>query len=95
VFEGARGGDGVAISVVRETAKYVAMAIANLAAAIDPEVIVIGGELAEAGDLLMEPVTQECARRLPPSILTHVRIEWSALGSDGIAIGAARLASAT
>ena len=95
VFEGARGGDGVAISVVRETAKYVAMAIANLAAAIDPEVIVIAGELAEAGDLLMEPIAQECARRLPSSILAQFRVELSTLGSDGIAIGAARLASAT
>ena len=31
VFEGARGGDGVSISVVRDTAKYIGMAIANLA----------------------------------------------------------------
>ena len=38
VFEGARGGDGVAISVVRDTAKYIGMAVATLAAAIDPEV---------------------------------------------------------
>src|SRR5688500_6909937 len=37
VFQGAREGDGVAISVVRDTAKYVGMAIANLAAAIDPQ----------------------------------------------------------
>ena len=42
VLDGARSGDGVAISVVRDTAKYLGMAIANLASAIDPDVIVLG-----------------------------------------------------
>lgn len=94
VFESARDGDGVAISVVRDTARYVAMAIANLAAAIDPDVIVLAGPLADAGDLLMDPIAQECARRLPPAILPHFRLELSTLGPRSIAIGAARLASA-
>lgn len=95
VFDGARNGDGVAISVIRETARYIAMAIANLSATVDPEVIVIAGELAQAGDLLLEPITQECARRLPPAIMAHFRLELSTLGADGIAIGAARLAAAS
>lgn len=94
VFDGARGGDGVAISVVRETAKYVAMAMANLACTLDPEVIVLAGELAEAGDLLMGPIAQECSRRLPPGMLPHVRLERSGLGPLGVAIGAAKLAAA-
>lgn len=94
VFDGARAGDGVAISVVRETAKYVAMAVANLACAFDPEVVVLAGELADAGDLLMGPISQECARRLPPAMLPHVRLERSALGDLGVAIGAAKLAGA-
>lgn len=94
VFDGARAGDGVAISVVRETAKYVAMAIVNLACAFDPEVVVLAGELAEAGDLLMGPISQECSRRLPPAMLSHVRLERSTLGHLGVAIGAAKLASA-
>jgi glucokinase len=94
VFESARDGDGVAISVVRETAKYVGMAIANLASAIDPDVIVLAGPLADAGDLLMDPIAQECARRLPPAILPQLRLELSTLGARSIAIGAATLASA-
>lgn len=92
VFEGARGGDGVAISVVRETAKYVAMAIANLACTVDPEVVVLAGEIAGAADLLMGPISQECSRRLPPGMLPHVRLESSTLGHLGVAIGAAKLA---
>jgi predicted NBD/HSP70 family sugar kinase len=92
VFEGARSGDGVSVSVVRDTAKYIGMAVSNLAAAIDPEVVVISGPVSAAGDLLIEPVRQECARRLPPAIAEQFRCEISPLGVNGVAIGAARLA---
>ena len=91
VFEGARAGDGVAISVVRDTAKYIGMAVATLAAAIDPEVVVVSGSVA-AADLMLEPVRQECMRRLPPEWMTELRVEFSSLGPDAIAIGAARIA---
>ena len=91
VFEGARAGDGVAISVVRDTAKYIGMAVATLAATIDPEVVVVSGSVA-AADLMLEPVRQECARRLPPDAMADLRVEFSTLGPDAIAIGAARLA---
>jgi len=91
VFEGARGGDGVAISVVRDTAKYIGMAVATLAATIDPDVVVVSGSVA-AADLMLEPVRQECARRLPPDAMQELRVEFSSLGPDAIAIGAARLA---
>jgi glucokinase len=92
VFEGARSGDGVSISVVRDTAKYIGMAVANLASCLDPEIVVLSGEVAAAGDLLLEPVRQECARRLPPGMVDQVRLEISPLGEDGVAIGAARIA---
>jgi glucokinase len=91
VFEGARGGDGVAISVVRDTAKYIGMAIATLAAAVDPEVVVVSGAVAVA-DLMLDAVRQECVRRLPPDARSDLRVEFSTLGPDAIAIGAARLA---
>lgn len=94
VFDGARSGDGVAISVVRESAKYLGMAIANLACTVDPEVVVLAGEAAAAGDLLMEPTTQECARRLPPGMRPTFRLELSTLGPLAVAIGAARMAAA-
>lgn len=91
VFEGARAGDGVAISVVRDTAKYIGMAVATLAASLDPDVVVVGGSVADA-DLMLEPVRQECLRRLPPEWMADLRVEFSTLGPDAIAIGAARLA---
>ena len=92
VFDGARTGDGVSISVVRDTARYIAMAVANLVATLDPEVVVLAGTVAATSDLLLDPVRHDCARRLPAGLADRVRIEVSPLGQDGIAIGAARLA---
>ena len=94
VFDGARDGDGVAISVIRDTAKYIGMAVATLAAAIDPEVVVVSGTVA-AADLMLDAVRQECSRRLSPDAMRDLRIEFSTLGPDAVAIGAARLALAT
>jgi glucokinase len=91
VFDGARKGDGVAVSVIRDTARYIGMAVATFAAAVDPEIIVIGGSAA-AADLMLESVRQECARRLPPEWMNDLRVEFSSLGPEAVAIGAARLA---
>src|SRR5690606_10217581 len=68
VFDAARGGDGVAVSVVRDTARYVGMAIANLVAILDPEIVVLGGLIAEAGDLLVDPARAEAVRRMSPAL---------------------------
>ena len=92
ILKAANDNDGVSISVIRDTVKYLAMAVSNIAAVIDPDVIVLGGVLQSAGDLLLEPIRQECARRMPPGIHDRVRIEVSRLGADSAPIGAARFA---
>jgi glucokinase len=92
ILKGARENDGVSISVIRDTVKYLAMAVSNIAVVIDPELIVLGGILQSSGDLLLEPIRQECARRMPPGILARARIEASQLGDDAAPIGAARFA---
>src|SRR5437870_3199676 len=94
VLEAARGGDGVSISVVRDTAKYLGMAAANLVAVTDPAVLVLGGIMASAADLLLEPVRTELARRVPPAMMDALTIAPATLGADAAAIGAARLAMA-
>jgi glucokinase len=92
IFVAARAGDGVCISVVRETAKYVGMAVANLASVVDPECIVLGGTLASAGDLMLDAIRTECSRRVRPAQADRLRLVLSTLGSEGVAIGAARRA---
>jgi glucokinase len=92
VFDAARGGDGVCVSVVRDTIKYVGMAIANLVAVVDPECVVVGGSLANGGDVTLEAIRSETRRRLRPQQADAVRIVLSTLGSEAIVIGAARAA---
>ena len=90
VLDAARDGDGVAVSVVRDTAKYIGMAVASLVAVVDPEVVVLGGLIATAGDLLVEPSRTEAVRRMSPR--TVPKIVASTLGDEAAAIGAARAA---
>ena len=90
ILQGARDGDGVSISVVRDTARYIGMAVANLATMFDPEVVVLGGSIASSGDLMFEAIRAETVRRLLPQQVGRVRVELSTLEDDAIAIGAAR-----
>ncbi len=89
ILQGARSGDGVSISVVRDTAKYIGMAVANLATVLDPEVIVLGGMIASSGDIMLDAIRTETARRVPPQQADQVRVVLSTLGDDAVAIGAA------
>ena len=93
VLAAARNGDGVSISVIRDTAKYLGMAAANLVLLADPEMLVLGGMMADAADLLLEPVRTEIARRLPRPMLDALAIVPATLGVDASAIGAARHAA--
>jgi predicted NBD/HSP70 family sugar kinase len=94
VLSAARNGDGVSISVVRDTAKYLGMAAANLVVVADPEMLVLGGIMATAADLLLDPIRIEIARRLPKPMMDSLKIETAVLGADAAAIGAARLVAA-
>ena len=94
LLDAARGGDGVSISVVRDTAKYLGMAAANLVVVADPEMLVLGGIMASAADLLLEPLRIEMARRLPKPMMEALKIETAVLGADAAAIGAAHLVTA-
>ena len=93
ILEAARNNDGVAFSVVRDTAKYLGMAAANLVVITDPQMLVLGGIMASAADLFLEPMRTEIGRRLPKAMMDALAIVPAALGADGPAIGAARLAA--
>ena len=52
------GGDHQAIGAIAEIARWLGIGIANLVVAFDPEIVVIGGGVARAGELLLEPARQ-------------------------------------
>ena len=93
ILQASRTGDGVAISVVRDTAKYVGMAAANMATLFDPETIVLGGVIAQSRDVMLDAIKIECSRRLHPQHADLMRIVLSTLGNDAVALGAARAAA--
>ncbi len=93
VTRAAADGDADAIKIMAEFAWWVALGISNLENLLDPEVVVVGGGLAEAGELLLGP-TRAAYETLvlgfehrPP-----VRIVAAALGQDAGAIGAGLIA---
>jgi glucokinase len=93
VLNAARERDGVSISVIRDTAKYLGMAAANLVAIADPQVLVLGGIMASAADLLLDPVRAELLRRLPGPMNEALTVSAATLDADAAAIGAARHAA--
>ena len=95
VTHAAREGDEQALEVIRRFAWWVALGIANLVNVLDAEIVVIGGGLAEAGDLLIEP-TREAYRELVLAAdhRPDVPIVIAELGEHAGAIGAALLAGA-
>ena len=88
----ARQGDARALGVIEETARYLAMGVANLVSLLNPEMVVLGGGLMQAGDLLLETTRREVLDWAQPIAAGQVRIELSALGEDAGLLGAARLA---
>ncbi len=85
-------GDAEALAVVRSFADWVALGIANLVTLLDCSLVVIGGGLVEAGDLLLDPVRAAFAEQvMAPAERTDVRIVAAELGERAGAIGAALL----
>jgi glucokinase len=93
VTAAALAGDRGALAILREFGWWVALGIANLVNVLDPEVVVVGGGLAEAGELLLSPVRERFAELvLAPEHRPPVRIAAAELGERAGAVGAALLA---
>ena len=75
-----------------QTADYLALGIAGLIAILDPEMVVLGGGLMQAGDLMLDRIRRQALCWTQPITARHVRIEKTALGEDAGLLGAARLA---
>jgi glucokinase len=91
VTEAAINGDGIAVEVVATIGRRLGVALSSLANIFDPDVIVVGGGVSAAGDLLLEPAREQLrSRALPPMNRTPVRR--AALGPEAGMFGAAAMA---
>ncbi len=93
VTRAAQGGDPAALDCFAEVGRWLGQGLADLAALLDPGVFVIGGGVADAGELLLAPARVEFARRLTAGpYRPHARIRLAELGNEAGLVGAADLA---
>ncbi|MGP3928914.1 ROK family transcriptional regulator [Nonomuraea sp. KM88] len=88
VFAAARAGDKAAAAAVRRYVKDLALGASALVLALDPQMVVVGGGFSRSADVLIEPLRRELDRwciRTP-------EVRMSALGDEGVVLGAVRLA---
>lgn len=89
VLAAACEGDRLALAVVAETVDYLSLAVANLACILDPERIVISGELADFGELFIEPILERIrglVPEVPELVVTELKMDAPVLGAVAIAL---------
>ena len=95
VFEAAEAGDERAMSAIETIADYLGVGLANVITIVDPDIIVIGGGLSAAGDLLLDPIRRAVARHLRVVPAEDVHIAQGTLGITAGAVGTALAAMET
>ncbi len=90
VFDAARNGDALAAREVDEMADTLALALASISATTDPEMFMIGGGVARAGDVLFNPLRKYYKKYAFPSC-RETPIKQATLGNDAGIYGAVRL----
>jgi glucokinase len=92
VFEAATADDDLALSVLNETGQILGSTIASVINLLNVEVVVLGGGVMAAGDLILAPIRDEARRAAVGVAYDCCRIVAAELGQDAGIIGAALLA---
>jgi len=92
VFRLAAEGDKIAQGIVQDVLAYLGIALANIVHLINPGIIILGGQVAQAGDLLIKPLQARVYDLCPAAANTSLRIVRGALGSEANIVGAVTLA---
>ena len=90
VFDAARSGDALAAREVEEMSNILGMALANIASTTDPEMFLVGGGVARAGDVLFDPLVKHFKEYAFRSC-RETPIKSASLGNDAGIYGAVRL----
>lgn len=88
VFEAALNGDALGNYLIRHSAELMTVAIINSVLVIDPDVVIIGGDIFEmpgVEDLFLQPIREKMSRLLP---LEMPEVHLSSLAADSCLIGA-------
>lgn len=93
IFDAAKEGDVFSLDLVDYEAEYLAMGIANILNIINPETIVLGGGVALAGDILLNPLRKKLEKYALPVTLEDLKIVQGILGNEAGIKGAVGLFS--
>ena len=92
VFRLAIEGDNVAQAVVQEVEACLGIALANIVHLINPGLIIIGGQVAQVGEVLIEPLRARVHELCLAAAYSSLRIVQSSFGSEANIVGAVTLA---
>lgn len=95
IVQMASNGDNACIRVLADTGRQAGVAVASLCNLFNPERILIGGELALAGELMLAPMRESVRRCGIPSATLDLEIGLAALGARASVLGAVALALQT
>jgi glucokinase len=88
----AAAGDVIAQRIWDETGYYLGIGVAHAIAAVDPDIVVLGGGVTGAGALLLAPTQRSAERHLPAYLSAGIRIEIAHLEDNVGILGAVALA---
>ena len=88
-IEKARAGDQQAIDGLARIGRYLGIGISNAVTIVTPDLVILGGGWASAGDLIIEPIKAEMRRRVLIGSGDHTEVVQAELGTWAGAIGAA------
>lgn len=88
VYEAAKSGDELSLETFRKAGRLLGISLTNMIHTLNPQKIILGGGVAQAGSLLIEPLTKTVKARALESSIANLTIETSQLGSRATAIGA-------
>lgn len=91
VFDAAKAGDEVSIRIVNRAAYYIGKSLAAVALVLNPELVIIGGGVSKAGDILFDEIRSLFAELTPEPTQAGLRIVPAVLGNDAGIVGAAGL----
>lgn len=92
IYERARGGDDVARAVLMRAGKAWGLALSYVVNLLNPEIIILGGDLIDGEDVLVPVIQEEIQRHALPDLTRDLKIVVSGLGLDIRLKGACSLA---
>lgn len=92
VFKEAKKGDKVSKDILDKSLNYLGIGVANIISTFDPEMVIIGGGVAKAGQIVFDRVQEVVDKRCFKAMSETCRIVPAGLGTDAGVIGAVALA---